>query len=173
MEKSDYKKLVVELIDNSTTDNWEEASLEWYFSHCIESSNGTCLCGHKLHNLYYIVNSINSKELIVGSSCVKKFENQELRLAVASVEREILEKRKEAKRLESIANKYEKLKSTQINNGVPPSIRKEFISNRFSMNIINQFEFDFYSQVWSFTSLSDKQIALKEKINKKLLASIS
>ena len=169
MEKSNFKKLIISIIENSIADNWKEASLEWKLSHTIQNTSGNCICGHKLHNLYYIVNINNNKELIVGSSCVKKFENNALKCVVANIEREELLKRKEAK---ARLAKYEKLKALQIESGTPPSIRKEFLLKRFNNNIINKFEYDFYINIWNFIKLSNKQLLLKQKINNKLLATV-
>lgn len=172
MEKSNFKKLIVELIENSIADNWSEASLEWEFSRSIQNTKGNCLCGHKLHNLYYIVNINNNKELIVGSSCVKKFENNTLKQAIDTIERDELRKRKEAKIAKANIDKYEKLKSSQIEVGTPPSIRKEFLLKRFTSNVISEFEYNFYMNIWNFVELSNKQLLLKQKINTKLLATV-
>jgi hypothetical protein len=56
--------------------NWKKTSSEWdlYSSH--PNTDGVCECGRTIHNLYKIHNILNNKKLIVGSHCVKQFDNK-------------------------------------------------------------------------------------------------
>lgn len=168
-EQDHYKRFIEKIVGNSTTSTWEEAKLEWYCYNVDEDTSGTCICGHKLGNLYYIKNKINGKTLIVGSSCVKKFGEKSMVDYVKRVEKKRAEKKAKEKRLADNEKYYETLKAEQLSNNIPLSIRKPYVEKRYKLNIINNFEFTFYTQVWNYTRLSEKQKALKEKINQKLL----
>ena len=39
----------------------------------LQEEEGTCICGHAIREHYIIQNVINSKKLIAGNYCVKKF----------------------------------------------------------------------------------------------------
>lgn len=172
IEQSNYKNLIEEVVGNSTTFTWEEAKLEWYCSNSSLNQEGKCICGHPLRNLYYITNRLNKKVLIVGSTCVKKFDKADMTKYVEGVEKEVRVKKATAKKKLNEEAKYELLKKKQTENNIPLSIRKEFLEKRFKLGVINDFEFNFYNQIWSFEALSVKQTTLKSKINDKLLKGV-
>lgn len=161
MEQSDFKQLVREIIRNSEADNWDDARLEWECIYHKNNTVGKCICGHPLNNLYYIRNKTNYIELIVGSTCVLKFDTIEMSGYVKKVHKLLREEKS-----------YNKLKEAQIQNNIPPSIRKDFIKKRLTKGVINKIEYDFYMQIWLLKTLSEKQSKWKESINNKLLNSI-
>jgi hypothetical protein len=67
------KNFYSELIKHSNNKDMECVH-EWEFSGFIHHGiDDKCICGKDIKNLYTIKNLINDNELIVGSSCVKKF----------------------------------------------------------------------------------------------------
>lgn len=71
------------IIDNSISDIWEYAVLEWDIVGFEEDrrSQSRCICGKEnIKYLYDIKNVHNNKSLTpIGSSCIKKFEVKELK----------------------------------------------------------------------------------------------
>lgn len=77
-----YDNLIQRVIDNSTSNNWNEAVLEWDVIDCIEDNRclSSCICGkEEIKYLFTIKNRINRKTLFpIGSSCIRKFQVEEL-----------------------------------------------------------------------------------------------
>ena len=83
MRSSVYaRNLINRVIENSVSNNWDDAVQEWDILDCIEdnSREESCICGKE--NLYYlftIQNRYNGKTLFpIGSSCIHKFEREDL-----------------------------------------------------------------------------------------------
>lgn len=83
MRNSSYaRNLIARVIDNSISDNWEDAVQEWDILDCVEdhSRSESCICGKE--NLYYlftIKNRYNGNTLFpIGSSCIEKFGRTDL-----------------------------------------------------------------------------------------------
>lgn len=78
----DYSQLINEILKNSTAKDWKMASGEWEIIDCEEdcSCSGQCICGkEKIKYLFTIQNFTNGKVLFpIGSSCIKKFEHEQL-----------------------------------------------------------------------------------------------
>ena len=77
-----YENLIQQVINNSISPNWETAVLEWelYDFEEDETLLSSCICGkEKLRYLFTIRNMNNGKFLYpIGSSCIKRFERQDL-----------------------------------------------------------------------------------------------
>lgn len=82
MSSSYYENLIKQVIDKSFCKNWKEAVLEWEIIDCFEdeSLQSSCICGKEnIKYLFTIKNTINKNLLYpIGSSCIKKFERNEL-----------------------------------------------------------------------------------------------
>lgn len=76
------RTLIAKVINASEADNWENAVQEWAIAGCIEdkSKSHSCICGkEELVYLFTIRNEINGNILFpIGSSCIKKFEREDL-----------------------------------------------------------------------------------------------
>ena len=74
--------LIKLVIDNSVADNWEDAVEEWDITDEDEDENmeSQCVCGKEnIKYLFEITNRLNFKKLYpVGSSCIRKFERDDL-----------------------------------------------------------------------------------------------
>ena len=82
-----YRNLIQCVIDNSVADVWESAVLEWEVFDCEEDETlaSSCICGkEELRYLFTIHNTRNGNMLYpIGSSCIKKFERDDLDEEVA------------------------------------------------------------------------------------------
>ncbi|MBF4487735.1 hypothetical protein [Flavobacterium sp. CSZ] len=139
-------KLTTEIIELSTAGIWQQAKLEWDF-HLAYYSNEklTCLCGHfPIRNICVIRNRTNKVETEVGNCCIKKF------LGIADGDK--------------IFNSIKKLKED-----ISKSINAETLEYLRERGAVNDYEYDFYKDIWRKRNLSNKQNNLKIKINEKFL----
>ena len=75
-----HQKFVEVIVSSSTTDNFEEAILEWNIIGIIENDNSVeekkeeklCICGHKNTLYYKIINRKNKNILHVAFDCLSK-----------------------------------------------------------------------------------------------------
>lgn len=74
-------------MENSRGRTWEEAVNEWEIVDCLEeeSRSQACICGkEELRYLYRIHNFVTDRELFpIGSSCIQKFERDDLQEEVS------------------------------------------------------------------------------------------
>lgn len=81
-----FQNLIKEVMDNSESEYWEQAVAEWEIVDVEEDEylEESCICGKEhLRYLFTIKNKLNGNELYpIGSSCIKKFERDDLRLEV-------------------------------------------------------------------------------------------
>lgn len=77
-----YKNLVEQIIENSESNNWNNAVKEWDIEDVIEDTSlkSSCICGKEnIRYLFTIKNSVNGNTLYpIGSSCIQKFEQSDL-----------------------------------------------------------------------------------------------
>ena len=77
-----YRNLIQRVIDKSVADDWETAVYEWEVYDCEEDEflESSCICGKEdLRYLFTIINSRNGNVLgPIGSSCIKKFERDDM-----------------------------------------------------------------------------------------------
>ena len=78
------------VINNSESDNWQEAVTEWEIYDCEEDDicSEECICGKEnIKYLYTIRNVYNGRLLFpIGSSCIKKFNRTDLKEETALIE---------------------------------------------------------------------------------------
>lgn len=78
-----YDNLIKSVLNKSQSNNWDEAVKEWTIVDCEEdeSCSSQCVCGKEnLKYLYTIKNHITNKSIYpIGSSCINKFERNELK----------------------------------------------------------------------------------------------
>ncbi|MCC2250281.1 hypothetical protein JUJ52_09905 [Virgibacillus sp. AGTR] len=76
------ENLIKEVIDNSESDFWNSAVLEWDIDDVIEDqdNDSSCICGKEnIRYLFTIKNFQNGNTLFpIGSSCIKKFNRVDL-----------------------------------------------------------------------------------------------
>ena len=150
MENTNYNKLITEIINLSNNKYWNDAKLEWSCVDVDLNTEGICLCGHHLSNLYHIKNKLNGNKAIVGSSCVKKFENNDMDNYL------------------SFINEYQKLINKQKKNGIEQSLPISLINKMYQYGRLNEIEYKFYKDIYKKLTLSDKQNQWKIRINNKI-----
>ena len=79
---SSFENLKKAIIDNSVSNNWQDAVLEWTLidTEEDEQNESQCICGKEnIRYLHRIRNIHNGKVLFpIGSSCIKKFDRADL-----------------------------------------------------------------------------------------------
>lgn len=84
IDRSNYfQTLIKDVMDSSESEYWEDAVTEWEIVDVEEdeSLEESCICGKEhLRYLFTIKNQLNGNELYpIGSSCIKKFERDDLK----------------------------------------------------------------------------------------------
>ncbi|WP_430596039.1 hypothetical protein [Streptococcus gallolyticus] len=78
--------LIKDVMDNSDSNDWDSAVTEWEISDVEENEllEESCICGKEhLRYLFTIENQLNGNVLYpIGSSCIKKFERDDLKYEV-------------------------------------------------------------------------------------------
>ncbi len=142
-----HYKLIEKIIALSESDNWEFAKLEWDFTYAYMSEESqTCLCGrYPILEICVIKNKKNEKETEVGNCCVNKF------LGI--------------NRANMIFTSLKRVKKD-----ISKSMSVETLKYLYDRNAINEFEYNFYSDIIRKRILSERQSDVKKHINKKLIA---
>jgi len=141
---SEYK-LTAEIIRLSSTTNWATARSEWSLLEVYESVEpDTCLCGHfPIIEICVIANKRNGNKAIVGNVCVNKF------LGLPS------------------DNIFRSVKRVAKDNA--KSLSVEAINHAHAKNWINNWERGFSLDTRRKRNMSEKQIAKRVQINKKVM----
>ena len=83
--------LIQRVLDESESNTWNEAVLEWVIDDCEEDNSlqSSCICGkEELRYLFTIRNVRNGNTLFpIGSSCIKKFDRDDLNEEVSIQEK--------------------------------------------------------------------------------------
>lgn len=82
MRRSWYNdNLILKVIDNSESNNWQDAVYEWDIVDCYEDEtlSSSCICGKEYIKYCYTIKNKNGNELVpIGGRCIQKFDRQEL-----------------------------------------------------------------------------------------------
>lgn len=142
-----HYQLASEIIKLSVSDYWDTAKLEWTFEYAYQSEGPeTCLCGHyPIKNICVIKNLKNNRQTEVGNCCINKF------LGIDKGNK--------------IFDSIKKLKDD-----ISKSMSAEVLEYLNEKKILTPYEYDFYTDTLRKRILSEKQLNIREKINKKLLA---
>ena len=145
-----HYKLTSEIINLSTTKNWDSAKREWTFNFAYYSDSlETCLCGHyPIKNICVIKNATNDISTEVGNCCINKF------LGIDDGNK--------------IFTSIKRLKED-----ITKSISAEVIDYMKEKKLLNNFEYEFYKDTFRKRKLSEKQLEIRDKINRKFLNATS
>lgn len=61
---------------------------EWYLYYSSHEEYGNCICNKNIKNLYYIKNKINGNLLLVGSSCIKKIADCDVKTEILKIKKQ-------------------------------------------------------------------------------------
>jgi len=135
-------QLFTELTKLSNAKTWDLVKLEWRLSDISYADNDnplTCICGHyPIKELCHLKNKENGNDVIVGNCCVNKF---------------ILK----SKKIFDAINR--------VRNDLTNSFNVELIDIAHQHNIINDWEKEFYIDIWRKHKLNSKQLRIKVDIN--------
>jgi len=139
-------KLTEEILKLSNSKFWESAKHEWSFEYAYYSDElQTCLCGHyPIKNICVIKNVKNNNATEVGNCCINKF------LGIDDGNKIFVS----IKRLKEDLSK---------------SMSAEVLDYLNSKKILSMFEYDFYTDIIRKRNLTQKQLEIKKRINKKLI----
>lgn len=73
--------LILKVINNSESNNWQDAVHEWEIVDCYEDETllSSCICGKECIKYCYTIKNNNGNELVpIGSRCINKFDRQDL-----------------------------------------------------------------------------------------------
>jgi len=143
-----FIQLKREILLRSRSQDWEAAKSEWRLVDVSEADEPeTCLCGHyPIIELCAIHNGVTGKSTTVGNVCVKRFLGLRSDLVFASIKR--------------------------IRKDEEKGINAHAASLFFQRGILNQWEYDFSQDTFKKRNLTDKQLAKRVDINRKILAAI-
>lgn len=141
---SEYK-LIEEIIRLSVANTWDEAKLEWQLTEIYHQDEpDTCLCSHfPINEICVLLNKRNNLTTEVGNICVKKFLGLPSDLIFQALRR--------------------------IAKDETRALNAEAIDHAFRKGWINNWEKKFYFDTMRKRNLSDKQSAIRIKINRKVL----
>lgn len=82
MASVNYNNLIERVLNASASNYWDEAVLEWEIVDCEEDRRCTsfCICGKEHIKYLYTIRNIKTGNILypIGSSCIQKFEQDEL-----------------------------------------------------------------------------------------------
>eukprot|EP00397_Hematodinium_sp_SG-2012_P016549 GEMP01016889.1.p1 GENE.GEMP01016889.1~~GEMP01016889.1.p1 ORF type:complete len:368 (+),score=106.83 GEMP01016889.1:185-1288(+) len=146
-DRGDWEKLRHEMLKLSNSKVWAMAVKEWrldlvYF--CDNYGDEKCLCGHKIKEVCELVNTENAKKAIVGNVCVNKFMSKPGKI-VRGCKRVIKKGPENA------------------------NLCKEAIDFGHRKSWLTDWEYAFYSDICAKRTFSERQRALRTRINEKVL----
>jgi hypothetical protein len=146
-------QLAAEIIARSVGDTWDDAKREWDLAHVFISAPdepGTCLCGHHpIREHCLLTNRENGNEAVVGNVCVTKFMGLSSEKLFAAFRR--IAKNREA------------------------ALNAEAVDYAHRTGWIDDWQRRFYLDTCrrSRRKLSQKQLAKRVEINRKVLARVA
>lgn len=82
MPSAYYQNLIQKVMDASNGDTWEEAVQEWEIFDCEEDEEcaSSCICGKENIRYLYTIRNFETGRMLypIGSSCIKKFDRDDL-----------------------------------------------------------------------------------------------
>lgn len=140
--------LIAELLKLSESKEWDSAKDEWYLTDVQRSEiPQTCLCSHfPINEICTIKNHVTGHTTEVGNCCVKKFNNESDPI------------------FRSVARVRDAIGT--------PSLSEKTIVFAFDRGWISEWEYNFYLDIMRKRNLSEKQEAVKGRINDKVVAQV-
>ncbi len=139
------QKLINEILQRSESKIWDVAKTEWILHEIYEAEEAeTCLCGHyPIIELCVIQNEKNGVLATVGNCCVKKFIGLPSNLIFQALKR--------------------------VRKDLSKSLNEEALKYALAHEWINDWEYKFSIDTMKKRSFSDKQMAVRIKVNEKAL----
>lgn len=146
-----FDRLKTVILALSSADEWQAAKREWQLVGISQVESGEpdeeCLCGHRhIRELCEIKNRTTGATSIVGNQCVRRFlglETEALFRGIRRIRRDDLK-----------------------------SMGPDLAVWLFERRVLSQWEYDFQNDTGRKRSLSEKQQAIRQRINQKALTAI-
>ncbi len=145
---SEYR-LAQGIIASSESDKWDTARLEWVlFTMYDQREPDSCLCGHyPINEICVLQNKLNSNQVIVGNCCVQEFMGISSDKLFAALKR--------------------------VKKDIKKPFNADVMEFAFDKRYITKWENDFYLDTWRKRDISEKQVAVRVKINNKILLKLT
>lgn len=138
------EKFIDNVLKYSVNKDWEYSRLEWkVIKFSISDSYVKCICTHKIGKVCHVKNNMNGKVIKAGVCCVNKF----FKINYGY-----------------IFNDIKKQKQCESNR-----LSKETLVFCCNYGYINEWEYNFYTNIYTRRSLTEKQMSKYIHINKKVL----
>jgi hypothetical protein len=146
MEEHNFEKLKAHILPLSESKSFEIARTEWELIEIeISEEFDQCPCGHDIKEHCYIHNRINGNKTYVGNVCINRF------LQIDT------------------GNLFEGLK--RIAKDPKANANSDLIEHAYRMGYLyDEIEYTFLKRTRRKRNLSEKQLAWKEKINRRIVA---
>lgn len=122
------------VLEASSSKTWDAAVSEWHVVGCHDNgdASGGCLCGHEgIRYEFTIKNSVNGNELSpIGSTCILKFENDDLK-------NEVEDWRAAIKLLEALEERKPGVRLDGMNRVFSPGVSMRFFMRKAHFRPIN------------------------------------
>jgi hypothetical protein len=147
-EGYNFQQLKAEILALSRATDWEVAKNEWSLVGISEADEPeTCLCGHyPIIELCSVHNRITNADVDVGNVCVNRFLGFRSNIIFQSLKR--------------------------IRKDITKSIGAEATVFFHGRQIINAWEYNFQQSTMRKRNLTRDQLATRQKINEKVIASV-
>jgi hypothetical protein len=142
---SEYR-LSQEIIRRSNASTWPAARQEWTLEKVfIQSQPSRCLCGQfPIKEICVLKNRLNGNRAEVGNVCVHQFLGLPSRKIFLALER--------------------------VGRDDSRALNPEAIEHAHQRRWINDWEKDFYLDTWRKRALTSRQLAVRQRINRRVLA---
>jgi len=145
-----FERLRDAILELSVAKQWQAAKREWNLIAVVQAEPDepeTCLCGHHpIIELCEIKNQLTSHTATVGNQCVKRFLGIESEALFRGIRR--------------------------IRKDESKSMGPDLAVWLFEHNNLTQWEYDFQNSTGRKRSLTEKQLAQRQRINRKALAAV-
>lgn len=144
-----FKQLKEAILKFSEAEDWETARKEWALVGIYETDEEqTCLCGHHpIIEICEIANSITNSRADVGNHCVKRFLGFRSDLIFNALKR--------------------------IQKDPTKSLNADAIAFFRERGLLSAWEYEFLQDTMRLRSFSDKQLAQRQRINRKIIAAVA
>jgi hypothetical protein len=141
---SNFESLKIHILSLSKSDTFSVAKAEWKLVGIqINDEFDNCPCGQRIKELCFIQNQLNRSKTYVGNVCVNQFIGIET------------------------GNLFDGLRRIALDDTA--NANQDLINHAYSLGYIHESEYKFLAQTRLKRKLSDKQIAWKQKINRRII----
>ena len=141
---SNFESLKAHILALSESDTFSTAKGEWKLVGVqINEDFDNCPCGQRIKELCFIRNQLNGRDTYVGNVCVNQF----IGIETGSL--------------------FDGLRRIALDHSA--NANQDLINHAYGLGYIHESEYKFLAQTRLKRKLSDKQVAWKQKINRRII----